>query len=49
MGMTEGIGTTHVLEEGRVTIPAPIRQQLNLEQGDIVRIRVECIERGGSQ
>lgn len=40
----EGIGTTHVLKEGRVTIPANVRRQLDLERGDLVRVRVEPLE-----
>lgn len=45
MGTTQGIGTAHVLDEGRVTIPAPVRRQLNLKRGDLVRLRVEPVER----
>lgn len=43
---TEGIGTAEVRDRGRVTIPSAIRQQLNLENGDLVRLRVERIRRG---
>lgn len=36
----EGTGTAQVLEEGRVTIPAPVRRQLGLKHGDFVQITV---------
>jgi len=45
---TKGVGTAHVRDKGRVTIPAAVRRQLDLEQGDLVRIRVESIEGGGT-
>ena len=32
---------TRVLEQGRVTIPAEVRRNLNLEKGDYVVIDVE--------
>jgi AbrB family looped-hinge helix DNA binding protein len=44
MPPTKGTGTAQVLEEGRVTVPAPVRQQLGLEKGDFVRIEVCLIE-----
>jgi AbrB family looped-hinge helix DNA binding protein len=44
MASTNGTGTAQVLEEGRVTIPAPVRRQLGLEQGDFVRIEIRLIE-----
>jgi len=43
MPSIKGTGTVQVLEEGRVTIPAPVRQQLGLMQGDFVRIDVRPI------
>lgn len=43
----EGIGTACVRDKGRVTIPATVRRQLNLEYGDVVKIRVEPVEGGG--
>ncbi|AUV80262.1 hypothetical protein C2R22_00115 [Salinigranum rubrum] len=44
MSSTEGIGTTYVRKEGRITIPAAVRRQLDLERGDLVRIRVKLVE-----
>lgn len=44
MSSTKGVGTAQVRKEGRVTIPATVRRQLELEQGDFVRIQVETVE-----
>jgi AbrB family looped-hinge helix DNA binding protein len=44
MPSTKGTGTVQVLEEGRVTIPAPIRRQLGLNRGDFVQIDVRSLE-----
>lgn len=43
MTKTKGICTARVLEEGRATIAAPVRQQLNLKQGDLVRLTIEPV------
>lgn len=48
MPSTKGVGTAQVRKEGRVTIPATLRRQLELEQGDFVRIHVEPVERGAA-
>lgn len=37
---------TKVINNGRVTIPADLREKLNLEEGDYVIIDVEPLERG---
>jgi AbrB family looped-hinge helix DNA binding protein len=44
MPSIKGTGTVQMLEEGRVTIPAAVRRQLGLKQGDFVRIDVHPIE-----
>ena len=44
MASGKGTGTVQVLKEGRVTIPAPVRRQLGLEQGDFVQIDVRLVE-----
>ena len=36
--------TTKVLEDGRVTIPKPLREHMDLERGDLVKIEVEPLE-----
>jgi AbrB family looped-hinge helix DNA binding protein len=41
---TKGSATARVLKEGRVTVPEPVREQLGLSHGDIVRIDVETLE-----
>jgi AbrB family looped-hinge helix DNA binding protein len=41
-----GIATARVLEDGRITVPKPVREQLELAKGDIVRINVESLEGG---
>lgn len=38
---TKGTATARVLEDGRVTVPYTVREQLNLNTGDIVRIDVK--------
>lgn len=43
MSSTEGICTARILEEGRVTIAAPVRQQLDLKRGDLIRLTVEPV------
>lgn len=43
MSSTKGVGTAQVRKEGRVTIPATVRRQLELEQGDIIRISIEPV------
>lgn len=43
---SEGISTAEVRDRGRVTIPAAVRQQLDLERGDLVRLRIEPVEGG---
>jgi len=35
---------TRVLKQGRVTIPAEVRRDLGIEQGDYVMIDVEPLE-----
>lgn len=44
---TKGTGTAKLLEDGRVTVPQPVREQLNLSKGDLVRIDVTRLD-GGS-
>ena len=41
---TKGTATARVLEDGRVTVPYAVREHLNLNTGDIVRIDVEPLE-----
>ena len=43
---TKGKGTTKMLQEGRLTVPKPVREQLELTRGDIVRIEVQPVEQG---
>jgi len=38
------VAPTRVLREGRVTIPAEVRQDLGIEHGDYVMIDVEPLE-----
>lgn len=40
---------TRIIDDGRVTIPADVRNDLELEKGDYVLIDVEPIEQGGSE
>jgi len=35
---------TKVIKDGRVTIPADVRQELDIERGDYVMIDVEPLE-----
>lgn len=39
---------TRVLEQGRVTIPADVRRNLGLEQGDYVIVDVKPLEEGAN-
>lgn len=36
---------TRIIEGGRVTLPADLRRELNLEKGDYVVVDVEPLER----
>lgn len=36
--------TTQLLRRGRLTIPKPVRDALNLEEGDLVEIDVQPVE-----
>ena len=40
----KGTGTAKLLADGRVTVPKPVREQLSLDKGDLVRIDVEPLE-----
>jgi AbrB family looped-hinge helix DNA binding protein len=42
----KGTGTTKMLQEGRLTVPKPVREQLDLSRGDLVRIEVKPIDKG---
>lgn len=42
----KGTGTARLLEDGRVTVPKPVRQQLGIDKGDLVQIDVTPVDRG---
>ena len=42
------LAPTRVLKEGRVTIPADVRRELDLTPGDYVLVDVQGLEGGGS-
>lgn len=39
--------TTKIRQRGRVTVPQPIREELGLDEGDIVEIEIRPV--GGSE
>ena len=38
--------TARVLKNGRVTVPKPVRETLELEHGDVVEVEVRPVKEG---